>query len=106
MFHHPESFNNYFAGSPSLNYHQEVLFKHELEFAEMHNDLQVHLFMTAGSLEGESMIGQLEKMASRLISRNYPNFDLDVQVFENEDEHSCIAAAYMRAFRMLLTPGD
>lgn len=106
MFHHPESFSNYFAGSPSLGYHQEVLFQYEHEFAEMHNDLQVNLFMTAGSLEGEIMIGQVKKMASRLISRNYPNFNLDVQIFENEDQHSCIAAAYMRAIRILLTPSD
>ncbi|MBS0001088.1 MAG: alpha/beta hydrolase, partial [Cyclobacteriaceae bacterium] len=40
LFHYPETFNNYFAGSPSLHYHNEILFQYESEFAEMHQDLK------------------------------------------------------------------
>jgi uncharacterized protein len=103
LFLYPESFKNYFAGSPTLSFHEELLFLYENDFAEMHQDLKVHLFMTAGELEGENRIQQIKKMASRMISRNYPNLELDLHIFEDEDEYSCIGAAYMRAFRVLLS---
>ncbi|MBS0000224.1 MAG: hypothetical protein KFF73_14685, partial [Cyclobacteriaceae bacterium] len=68
-----------------------------------HQDLKASVFLTAGELEGESMISQVKKMGERLSSRGYPGLKLDIQVFQNEDHRSCIGAAYMRAFHLLCT---
>jgi len=98
LFHHPESFQNYFAGSPSLHYNQEVIFSYEAEFSEMHQDLKAQVFLTAGSLEGESKINQIIKLKDNLSSRGYPNLKVDIQIFEGEDHRSCVGAAFFRSF--------
>ncbi len=98
LFHHPESFNNYFAGSPSLHYNQDVIFSYEAEFAEMHQDLKAQVFLTAGELEGEFMINQVSKMTENLLSRGYPNLKVNMHIFEGEDHRSCVGAAFFRSF--------
>jgi predicted alpha/beta superfamily hydrolase len=101
LFHHPESFNNYFAGSPSLHYNQDVIFFYEAEFAEMHQDLKAKVFITVGELEGVSMISQIGKMTENLLSRDYPNLEVKMHIFEDEDHRSCMGAAFFRAFYVL-----
>ncbi len=98
LFHHPESFNNYFAGSPSLHYNHEVIFSYEAQFAEMHQDLKAQVFLTAGELEGEARINQVKKMTESLQSRGYPNLKISMHIFENEDHRSGMGAAFFRAF--------
>lgn len=98
LFHHPESFYNYFAGSPSLHYNHEVIFSYEAEFAEMHQDLKANVFLTAGELEGEAMINHVKKMTECLSSRGYPNLNIDMHIFSGENHRSCMGAAFFRAF--------
>lgn len=98
LFHHPESFNNYFAGSPSLHYNQEIIFSYEAQFAEMHQDLNAQVFLTAGGLEDATMISGVKKMMNNLSSRDYPNLKVNMHVFEGEDHRSCVGAAFFRSF--------
>lgn len=98
MLEKPGSFNKYFAGSPSIGWDKGVLFRFEEEYSGSHNDLNARLFMTAGSLEGQAMPANIEKMKSQLLARNYPNFRVESHVFENESHVSCMPSAFMRAF--------
>jgi hypothetical protein len=97
LFQRPEVFDKYFAGSPSLHYDREIVFKYEDEFAEMHQDLNACVFITAGEQEGEAMIDRVNRITKQLSSRGYPSFDLRTHIFEDEDHRSCIGAAYFRA---------
>ncbi|MBT8378140.1 MAG: hypothetical protein KJN64_02795 [Ignavibacteria bacterium] len=101
LFHHPEKFKRYFAGSPSLSGDNAILFKYEDEYAASNKDLPVKLFMSAGSLESYSMITNMNKMSEQLNSRNYPNLELETHIFENETHSSCYAASISRALKVL-----
>jgi len=98
LFKHPELFNKYYAGSPSITWDNGILFRIEEEYAGSHSDLNAKLFISAGSLEGGATLQNLRKMESQLLSRNYQNLTVDFQVFENESHVTCMPAAYMRAF--------
>jgi predicted alpha/beta superfamily hydrolase len=67
LFHHPEKFKRYFAGSPSISGDNAILFKNEEEYAASHKDLPVRLFMSAGSRESQSMIKNMNKMSEQLL---------------------------------------
>jgi predicted alpha/beta superfamily hydrolase len=101
LFHHPEKFKRYFAGSPSLSSDNAILFKYEDEYAASHKDLPVKLFMSVGSLESHSMITNMNKMSEQLLERNYPSLELETHIFENETHSSCYAASISRALKVL-----
>jgi predicted alpha/beta superfamily hydrolase len=101
LFHKPEYFNKYFAGSPSLYYDNRISFQHEEEYAQKNKDLDAEIFFSVGGLEDSVMISDMEKMVTILHSRNYPSLKIESHVFENEDHRSCYAVAVMRAFKIL-----
>jgi predicted alpha/beta superfamily hydrolase len=101
LFHSPNTFQRYFAGSPSLWWDDGVLFRDEQNFADMHSDLPVKLFLSAGGLEHEEMIADVKKMETLLRSRNYPNLDLQNHIFEDETHPSAYPAATSRALRVI-----
>jgi predicted alpha/beta superfamily hydrolase len=101
LFHHPEKFKRYFAGSPSISGDNEILFKYEDEYAASHKDLPVRLFMSVGGLESPWMIKNMNKMSEQLLSRNYPNLELETQIFENETHSSCYSGSIGRALKVL-----
>ena len=78
LFEKPGWFRRYFAGSPSLAYDDEVLFRIEEEFASTDKDLEGRLFLSAGELEGEYTVGVVNRMAETLesaatrVSRSMP----------------------------------
>ena len=101
LFHRPEKFKRYFAGSPSISGDNEILFNYEEEYAANHTDLPVRLFMSVGNLESPWMINNMKKMSEQLLLRNYPNFELETHIFENETHESCYAASRSRALKVL-----
>jgi predicted alpha/beta superfamily hydrolase len=100
LFKSPGLFHKYFAGSPSLHYDNEILFSYENEYAELHQDINAELFITAGGLE-ENLVDEVIRIKNRLLSRDYPSLDLTVQIFENENHRSCVGAAFFRAINVL-----
>ncbi|MCJ7553342.1 MAG: alpha/beta hydrolase-fold protein [Ignavibacteriaceae bacterium] len=101
LFQHPETFQRYFAGSPSISWDEPYMYKLENNFAASHNDLQARLFMCAGGLESESYINNMNKMAELLRSRKYPSLEIETVIFENETHGSIYQAAISRALKML-----
>ncbi|MBN1819172.1 MAG: alpha/beta hydrolase [Prolixibacteraceae bacterium] len=98
MFERPEMFQRYFAGSPSINYGNRVLFEMEKGYSQNHTDLNARLYLSIGGLEDQNSITGLNEMANLLKSRNYPNLDVRTQVFEGEWHGSAGPASIMRAF--------
>jgi predicted alpha/beta superfamily hydrolase len=101
MFYSPETFQKYYAGSPSIYWDNKVLFKYEKEYADTHKDLPVTLFMSVGSLEYKTVIADMYEMASKLESHNYPGLRLETHIFEGETHTSCYAAGVSRALRTI-----
>ena len=101
MLHRPGVFSSYFAGSPSLDYDQGVIFNYEKDYALVHRDLKGRLFMTMGGLEGESVIRDMTDLKDSLMSRHYEGLEIETHIFEGETHPSCYPAAVSRAFRFL-----
>ena len=93
LFHAPELFQRYFAGSPSM---WDQLFLDEEVYASSHKDLPAKLFITAGANEAE-LLDKLNMFLNRLRSRNYPNLDLQTHIFEDEGHASAYPASVSRA---------
>lgn len=98
MFERTEMFQRYFAGSPSINYNNRVLFGMEKGYNQNHTDLNARLYLSIGGLEDKNWITGLNEMANLLKSRNYPSLDVRTQIFEGEWHGSAGPASIMRAF--------
>ncbi len=101
LFQKPETFQRYFAGSPSINWDESYMYKLENDFAASHKDLPVKLFMCVGGLESESYINNMNKMDKLLRSRNYPNLELETFIFENETHGTTGPASICRGLKIL-----
>lgn len=101
LFKYPETFQRYYAGSPSIWWDNKVIFNYEKDYASNHKDLPAILFMSQGSLEDNSSIADMYEMAGRLESHNYKNLKLETQIFDGEDHPSCYPAGITRALRII-----
>lgn len=100
VFTGPETFDAYFAGSPSLDYDNHVLFRCEKEYAQKHGDLPARLFLTVGSQEeGLSDTGE---MASILRERGYPRLKMDVSILEGANHITAVPQAWTEALLFLI----
>jgi predicted alpha/beta superfamily hydrolase len=97
LFHAPELFTRYFAGSPTM---REQLFEYEEQYASTNSDLAAKVFMTEGELESD-LHDPIQRMANRLRSRGYPGLDLQTHVFAGEGHSSAYAASVSKALRVL-----
>ena len=89
LFHHPETFERYIIGSPSIWFDSTVTLRYEEQYASTHSDLPARVFMSAGQLEEKlgvkyNMVGNLRILADRLLKRRYPTFRLDTVVIDAE----------------------
>ncbi|MFO7742050.1 MAG: alpha/beta hydrolase-fold protein [Anaerolineae bacterium] len=98
LFTRPETFDAYFAGSPSLDYDDGVLFRYESAYAQKHDDLPVRLFMTSGSRE--EGLADLERMARRL--RGYPGLKMDVSILAGGTHVTAVPQAWTEALLFLI----
>lgn len=101
LFSTPELFNRYGINSPSLWWDKKVMFKIEKTFSERNQSLPVHAFMSAGSMEGQSMTPVMTAFADTLKSRNYKGLNLTTHIFEDETHMSVVPAMISRTLRVL-----
>jgi predicted alpha/beta superfamily hydrolase len=97
LFHAPEAFQRYFAGSPSM---WDVVFEYEQAYAASHMDLPAKLLMTAGNRETD-LLERFQRMADNLESRGYPGLEMQVQIIEGEGHVSGGVSAISRALGLL-----
>lgn len=107
LFHNPEMFNGYIAGSPSFYWDNEILFKYEQKYFERSLDLPVKLFMSAGSLENQDgYIKPLNRFTQILNSRGYSGLELKSMVIEDETHYSSFGNAFTKGFKWLYTKDE
>jgi len=82
----PDTFKNYILGSPSINFVEKYMFQLETNIAQKRKVLNTNVFLSVGALE-KDYVGPVEKFASKLKSRNYPNLSLK-HVVINSADHS------------------
>lgn len=89
---HPETFDYYMSGSPSLWYHTKSIFDIEKKYSENNSDLKANLYMGIGALEnvpnGFQMVSDMKTLEERLKSRAYENLNINSMVFPNEDHET------------------
>ena len=103
----PETFQRYVIGSPSLWWHDRVIFAEESAYAAAHADLAATVFFGIGALETQDgrereatnmdtalremlaaheidMVDDMSRFVDRLRSRAYPGLELTSEVFADE----------------------
>jgi len=101
LFHTPETFVRYFAGSPTM---WDQLFEYEENYASNHSDLKARLFITAGGRETD-LLEPIQRLMERLRSRGYPRLEQLTHVFEGEGHSSAYAASVSQALCVLYKEG-
>ncbi len=97
LFHAPELFARYFAGSPSM---WDTLFEYEEQYARADAELRGKVFITAGGLETDRL-ERIRRFMNCIESRGYPGLQLRMHVFEGEGHTAAYAGAVSRALCML-----
>ena len=104
LFHKPEMFNGYIAGSPSFYWDNKIIFKYEQKYFERSSNLPVKLFMSAGSLENQdSYIQPLNHFTQILNSRGYSGLELKSMILEDETHYSSFGNAFTKGLKWLYT---
>ena len=86
LFHQPQLFKSYIAGSPSLWYGDKVTFTYEAAYAAVQSVLPVHLYLGVGAEEEHvdaAMVSDFYQFAARVESRKYEGLSLTKYVAEN-----------------------
>jgi predicted alpha/beta superfamily hydrolase len=104
LFHHPEMFQRYIIGSPSLWFDNLVTFKYEAEYAAKHSDLPARVFMSIGELEKRAYTEtdtttNVKQLQNLLQSRHYPSLHLQTMVLKGETHLSGFATAISHGLR-------
>jgi len=89
---HPDTFDYYMSGSPSLWYHDKSIFEIEKKYAKNNSDLKANLYMGIGALEnipnGFQMVSDMKTLEERLKSRAYENLKISSIIFPNENHET------------------
>lgn len=104
----PELFAGYILSSPSLWYHDHMIFDLEAAYAAAHDDLAVQVYLATGELEvpgqstREDMAGDQIRFAERLESRQYPSLDLKSEIITGARHETTFPQSFMRGLDWIL----
>lgn len=102
LFHKPEIFNRYLAGSPSFYWDNKIIFKYEQKYFENSLNLPVRLFMSVGSLENQdAYIHPLNQFTQILYSRGYSGLQLHSMILDDETHYSSFGNAFTKGLKWL-----
>ena len=101
LFNATDIFEKFGINSPSLWWKENEMLRYEESFAKKNNVLNAKVFISVGSLEGETMVPQITKFYYDIKSRNYKGLGLNWQTFQNETHSSVLPASISRMLRTL-----
>ena len=130
LFNQPDTFRRYGIGSPSLDWDNELMFKHETEYAQAHHDLPAKVFVSVGAYENlagwKHFLAQLppderakaaaewddddplmdcvaptERMVAALRGRAYPSLKIECEVLPGEYHETAPPLNLSRSLRYL-----
>lgn len=106
LFHHPNTFNRYIIGSPSIWWDNKITLTYEANYAANNSNLSAKVFMSVGSLEeseddlnSSAMITNMQILAKTLQDRGYDSLELRTHVFEDETHLSVIPTTMSKGLR-------
>ena len=120
----PTTFRRYGIGSPSLWWHNDMMFDYEVRYSEAHNDLPARAFFSVGAFEDHDgrqreasrlsaderaaaglryidMVADTERMVDALRRREYPSLVVDKVVLPDEFHITVAHINLSRALRNL-----
>jgi len=120
----PTTFHRYGIGSPSLWWHNDIIFELEARYAQEHDDLPARVFFSVGEFEDHEgrqrevvrlsaeerararlriidMVADTERMAASLRGRRYPSLDVASTVLPGEFHVTVAHLNLSRALRYL-----
>jgi len=108
----PGLFSDYILSSPSLWFHNQVIFDMEAEIATADRDIRGRVFISVGSTETpeinggkNDMVEQAKSFAEILRSRGYDNLQVKDVVYEDGTHLTSYPFALVEALRWML-PGE
>jgi predicted alpha/beta superfamily hydrolase len=104
LFNHPECFQTYMAGSPSIWWKNRYLMKNveDLCNGQIQLDGQKALYMAVGSEELPYMVEDASVMHKRLAARNSPLLKVEFKLFEGEGHLSILQPMLAKALDFFL----
>ena len=96
------TFSGVIAASPSIWWVNAYLLGVEKDYSEIHTDLPVSLFFSAGSDEGVTNMLNSE-MKERLINRGYNSFRTEQMNFENKGHEEASIPGFTEGIKFLLS---
>jgi predicted alpha/beta superfamily hydrolase len=118
LLRHPQSFQKYVVGSPSLGYGERSLFKIESEYANEHKELPVKLFLAIGGQEEHApfspagylgtivSVSDFYRFSAILQAREYEGLQLTKQIFEGFDHTDVIGPIVAAGLRNVFTASE
>lgn len=120
----PDTFTRYGIGSPSLWWHDDMMFDYEARYAAIHDDLPAKAYFAVGAHEDHDgrqreasrlpdderskaglryidMVADTERMAASLRDRGYPSLEIDSVVLPDEFHITVQHVNLSRALRYL-----
>jgi hypothetical protein len=120
----PDTFRRYGIGSPSLWWHDDMMFEYEARVAAEYTDLAAHAFFSVGAFEDHDgrqreasrlseearagaalryidMVADTQRMVAALRSRNYPSLEIECVVLPDEFHITVPVLNLSRALRYL-----
>jgi hypothetical protein len=104
LFKEPLLFHRYLISSPSLYWGDEEIKKEEMKFSSSgHSTFHAKVFISAGSLEPEEMVPDVNELVRTIRGRNYAGLEVTEKVFDNETHLSVMPFAISRGLRVLFS---
>ena len=97
MFREPGLFSAYVAASPAVSYGNDFTFKQEAEYARMHKELPVKLYLAVS--EFEELTAPVKDFMQKLRSRGFQGLKLETRAIEGERHASNKPEVYNRGLR-------
>ncbi len=105
LFAHPDAFQTYAAGAPSLWFDDQSILNEERAFIER-KGVKADLFLFVGDRDARHMIHDATRLSERLAPLSVHGLRVYFQVFEGEDHVSVLPAAISRAYRIAADGGS
>jgi predicted alpha/beta superfamily hydrolase/glyoxylase-like metal-dependent hydrolase (beta-lactamase superfamily II) len=112
---HPDSFEHYILGSPSLWFDRGVMFERERDYAKGHKDMRASVFFGIGGREtlaagkkrarteeDADMVADMRDFDAALKSHRYPGLATRLAVFADEDHASVFPLVLTHGLRAYL----
>lgn len=103
LYTHPEAFQTYAAGAPSLWWNNQAILSEEKAFIEKQG-AKVDLFLFVGERDARHMVLDATRTADRLAPLSAHGLRVYFQVFDEEDHVSVLPTAISRTYRIAGSP--